>query len=276
MRPKTTLSVAVALAALLDPSLAATSNSSATSYPSLPSTGSGTLHPYTPATGSKSFVTAKDGKLYLDGEDYTFASFNYPGLIGQNDYAANDTFRTFNGFARPVTRCYTLGVTSINVQNASAFIQGWDNSTGDWVYNEDKFVQLDTTLDQSRQWGVKFVLPVINQDYGSQDTNYAGNWADLIRLYYGLSDYNSTKSINFWTDPNMIEATKKLYTKVLSRNNTVNGIVYGEDNTFWAIETGNELKSVLPYQTYLSPFIPRKHLSLRDTVQARSSQATCL
>ena len=77
-------------------------------------------------------------------------------------------------------------MTSINVKNESAFVQGWDSTANDWVYNEDKFVQFDKTLDQARQWGVRFVVPVINQDYGTQDTNYAGNWADLIRMYYGL------------------------------------------------------------------------------------------
>jgi hypothetical protein len=40
----------------------------------------------------------------------------------------------------------------------------------------------------------------------------------------------------------MIDATKKIYTKLLARTNTLNGVVYGQDNTFWAIETGNELK----------------------------------
>jgi hypothetical protein len=100
-------------------------------------------------------------------------------------------------------------------------------------------------LDLARKWGVKIVIPIINQDYGSQSSNYAGNWADLIRLYYGISGdnaYNETKVYDFWTDRNMIEATKKLYSKVLKRVNTLNGVTYGTDNTFWAIETGNELK----------------------------------
>jgi hypothetical protein len=54
-------------------------------YPSLPATQSSTLHPYQPGL-SKSFVTAKGGKLYLDGLDYSFATFNYPGLIGMDDF----------------------------------------------------------------------------------------------------------------------------------------------------------------------------------------------
>jgi hypothetical protein len=100
-------------------------------------------------------------------------------------------------------------------------------------------------LSLARKWGCKIVIPVINQDYGSQSTNWAGNWADLIRLYYGITGdnaYNESKAYDFWTDANMIDATKKIYTKLLARTNTLNGVVYGQDNTFWAIETGNELK----------------------------------
>jgi hypothetical protein len=140
-----------------------------------------------------------------------------------------------------VTRSYTLGVTSINVQNSSAFIQAWSNATQDWVYNEAMFNQSDAVLFYARKWGAKIVVPVLNQDYGDQSTNFDGNWADLIRLYYNLPDYNSTKSIDFWTDPNLIAATKKIYSKFLTRTNSLTGVVYGQDPTFWAIETGNEL-----------------------------------
>jgi hypothetical protein len=42
----------------------------------------------------------------------------------------------------------------------------------DFVYNEDLFVRLDAVLDSARRWGCKIVLPIINQDYGSQDSNW--------------------------------------------------------------------------------------------------------
>lgn len=127
-------------------------------------------------------------------------------------------------------------------------------------YNEAAFVKLDRVLALARKWGVKITVPVINDDYGSQDSNYVrtcpgssrlhrsfqnGNWADLIQLYYGITGdnaYYESKAYNFWTDPDLVNATKKIYTKLLDRTNTVNGVRYGDDNTFWAIETGNELK----------------------------------
>jgi hypothetical protein len=46
------------------------------SYPSLPPTGITTLKPFSLATDNDAFVTARNGKLYLNGVDYTFAAFN--------------------------------------------------------------------------------------------------------------------------------------------------------------------------------------------------------
>ena len=112
-------------------------------------------------------------------------------------------------------------------------------------YNEAAFVKLDRVMSHARDWGCKIIVPVLNQDYGSEDTNYNGNYADLTRLYYGIEGdnaYNESKVYDFWTDRALIDATKKLYTKLLTRKNSINGVVYGHDNTFLAIETGNVLK----------------------------------
>ena len=54
-------------------------------YDDLPSTETTNLGPYQPGLSS-SFIEARDGKLYLDGQDYNFATFNYPGLIGQDEF----------------------------------------------------------------------------------------------------------------------------------------------------------------------------------------------
>jgi hypothetical protein len=74
------------------------------------------------------------------------------------------------------------------------------------------------------------------------DSNYNGDWSDLIRFRYGLDSYNATKSIDFWTDPTMIESYKLILNKFLRRTNTINGRVYGSDDTFGMIESGNEMK----------------------------------
>jgi hypothetical protein len=54
----------------------ASSNANSSSYPPLPVTGASDLTPFSLATGTSQFVTARDGKLYLDDAQYTFSSFN--------------------------------------------------------------------------------------------------------------------------------------------------------------------------------------------------------
>jgi hypothetical protein len=60
--------------ALLSGFVVASSNANSSSYSPLPETGASDLTPFSLATGSSRFVTARDGKLYLD--EATFSSFN--------------------------------------------------------------------------------------------------------------------------------------------------------------------------------------------------------
>lgn len=66
---------------------------------------------------SNSFVTAKNGSLYLDDQLFRFASFNAPELLdgdvnGQFEYEDTmDTFSAPGAFGRAVTRTYTLRVS---------------------------------------------------------------------------------------------------------------------------------------------------------------------
>ncbi|KIJ64316.1 glycoside hydrolase family 5 protein [Hydnomerulius pinastri MD-312] len=208
--------------------------------PALPSSQSTTLGK--PTEKQTGFVSARNGTLYTDdGKPYTFATFNSPHLLSCSEFEAEDTMRTLRGFARPVSRTYVQSVASINVSPQDANIQGWDSITGDWVYNEAAYVQFDKLLDMASKYDVKLVHPIINQDYGDESSNWAGNWADLIRLRYNLSSYEDTKSIDWWTDLTMIDSYKLIVKHLLNRVNTVNGRRYGDDPTFLAFETGNEM-----------------------------------
>jgi len=70
--------------------------------------------------------------------------------------------RTLIGFGRPVSRTYTLSVASINIPAASANIQGWDATKGDWTYNEAPFVKFDKMLDLASKCKSLFLLPAPN------------------------------------------------------------------------------------------------------------------
>jgi len=140
-------------------------------HPPLPWTYEPTVVPYGPGL-SDSFIVAKDGRLQLDGLDWTFATFNNPDIITSTKFEIDDALSTMVGFGRPVTRVYTLGVSSVNVPPERAFVTGWSSENNDWVYNEDMFLMLDYVMDSARRWGAKICLPVINQDFGDQSTNY--------------------------------------------------------------------------------------------------------
>lgn len=149
-----------------------TSTSSSSSYPPLPDTSyDPTIVPYQSGQ-SESYVQAVSGKLTRDGADWTFTTFNNPDIIKAGKFEIDDALSTMVGFGRPVTRVYTLGVTSVNVPDEQAFVTGWSTEANDWEYNEEMFKMLDYVMDSARRWGVKICLPVINQDFGDQSTNY--------------------------------------------------------------------------------------------------------
>ena len=68
----------------------------------------------TPFFHSPSFVTARDGSLFLDGQPFRFASLNAPELLDgdvNGPFEWRDTMQSLGmGFARSVTRTYTLRV----------------------------------------------------------------------------------------------------------------------------------------------------------------------
>ncbi|KAG0147584.1 hypothetical protein CROQUDRAFT_61589 [Cronartium quercuum f. sp. fusiforme G11] len=194
----------------------------------------------------RGFVTTRaDGHLYLGNKLFDFRGFNAPTLLVGGDFQAGDLLATIGGFANPVTRTYPLRIANTMfggyIPPSSAQVIGWNHEKDDWIYNETKWEQIDRVLDSARRYGVKLIMPIINQNYGSPDSDFVGNFNDLIRHRFGIKDYFSAqKLVDWFTDHEMLRAYKKLLTKFLDRINTVNNIRYGDDQTIMAIETCNE------------------------------------
>ncbi|KAA1136631.1 hypothetical protein PGTUg99_036517 [Puccinia graminis f. sp. tritici] len=188
-----------------------------------------------------------DGNLYLNGKLFNFRNFNAPTIFEGGEYQGRDIFKSIAAFGAPVTRTYTLQIANDALEHgklppSAGHITGWDKRTNDWIYNEDQWRKMDQMLDLSRHYGVKLIIPIINQDYGNPDSNYIGDFNDLIRHRYGIYGYQEAgKKIDFFKDRSMIDSFKKLITFFLNRVNTYNGLRYGDDNTILAFETGNEM-----------------------------------
>lgn len=61
-------------------------------------------------------------------------------------------------------------------------INGWNSSWGDWEWDSGRLQEMDRVLDSARRNGVRLIVPLLNQDYGDESTNWVGNHTDLIRM----------------------------------------------------------------------------------------------
>ena len=229
----------------------------------------------TPPQPNAGFVQTQDNHFTLNGKPFDFRGFKCAASFAaksMTDYQCsaptlqdNDTLfqiqdivcrslfhwllrlmlvqmRSVAHFGAPVTRMYTLTVSSIYVSEADAHINGWDAVKGDWKYNEAVWRKTDQVLAEAAKHGVKIIFPIINADYGTEETNWKGNMIDLARGRFGIANYtDAQKAVNFWTNSTMISAFEKLVTHVMKRKNTVNGRIYSQDDAIFAWETGNEL-----------------------------------
>lgn len=174
------------------------------------------------------------------GEIVRFASLCAPDLFDNEGFEKEDTLRTISGFGKwPVTRTYTLKVQSKNVTRGH--INGWDPIKADFLYDDQMFKSIDQTIALASRNNVRLIIPFINQDFGSEETNWVGNFTDLIRLRRSLKSWQEAKEIDWWTDPDSMDSMKKIISYFLNRVNTYTGIRIGDDPTILAFETGNEM-----------------------------------
>ncbi|KNZ56908.1 hypothetical protein VP01_2289g1 [Puccinia sorghi] len=229
------------------------------------------------ARGAKpGFVSAPgDGHLYIDGELFDFRSFNSPTMFDgapftSGEFETRDLAETISAFGSAVTRTYTLHVANTifadgKQPSAQAHILGWNNYTNDWIYNETNWRNIDKASHVLTHRSIPrlfvqapSISPTWSQtyhpthqssrheinlpDYGSPDTDWVGNFNDLIRHRYNMRNYTEAqRRVDWFTDRAMISSFKQIITHFLNRINTYNGIRIGDDQTVLAIETGNEM-----------------------------------
>ncbi|KAI8910197.1 glycoside hydrolase superfamily [Gorgonomyces haynaldii] len=176
------------------------------------------------------FITRNGTQLLENGEPYRFASFNVPGLLLTEDRGGQwvsptpeeqeDAILSVKGAEGRVIRTYTLG-----------FGKGY-HLTGPREYNEQAFVAMDHALALARKHKIRLLIPIVNNHWGK--IKLFGDYADFAAL-------RSKDPSEFFTDHQLRADFKDLLSFLLQRNNTVNGILYKEDSTILALQTGNEL-----------------------------------
>ncbi|KAH6574532.1 hypothetical protein BASA50_007699 [Batrachochytrium salamandrivorans] len=132
-----------------------------------------------------------------------------------------DAIKSIAGAGGRATRSYTLGFGPKY------------HMMGPGQFNEDAFVAMDHALALCRKYGVRLVVPLVNQ-----------NSPNLYYGDYGLfTKFRGKQPEEFFTDAQLIQDFKDLLKFMLNRRNTVNGIRYGNDSSILGWQTGNELGS---------------------------------
>ena len=247
------------------------------SYPSPPNSKSN--QDCVADSSSSSFVKRCGNELYLQGKLFTFASFNVPGyLLTEDRAAAPTTFAGFpicrspiisptfdnNGYAygkegnlsciapKPADKMQTdpsytwvpptrqeqnraaLAIQAVAGKVLRTYTLGFGPSyhvTAPNSFNEDAWVAFDHALDAARTHGIKIMVPLLNNNF---DAKQYGSYAQL-------AGFRGKSADKFYTDAELRQDVKDIITYMLGRRNSVNGIKYGDDDTFLAIELGNEL-----------------------------------
>jgi hypothetical protein len=186
------------------------------------------------------FITADGARLMDGGKAFRFIGFNVPTLFYVEDEMAfeqtnpyglptefelRDLYETVVEMGGRVVRAYTIPVRNRNFPPESVT---YVEAPG--VFNEEAFRAMDLALALAAEYGVRVVLPLVNNwQWMGGRPNYA--------------EFRGLPADAFWTDRQLMADFKQTIDFVLNRENTLTGTRYRDDRTILAWETGNELES---------------------------------
>ncbi|MBX3432509.1 MAG: hypothetical protein KF847_04235 [Pirellulales bacterium] len=184
------------------------------------------------------FVTVCEGRFFDGERRLRFVSWNIPNLIAIEDaldflgespwrwpdeFEIADALESVRQLGGGVARTYVITVRR----------QGSDMGEHVHVlapgrFNEEAFVALDRALAIAAEKRVRIILPLVDN----------WHWMGGIDEY---AAFRGKQKKAFWTDRQIIDDFKATIRHVVTRRNTVNGIMYRNDKTIFGWETGNEL-----------------------------------
>lgn len=131
-----------------------------------------------------------------------------------------------------VARTYVISVPSAsNIVDTSRHIlinSNYGSSACNWTLNEPLFQDLDNGLRIANLYKIKLIVPFI----------------DNYEFWGGIQSFSSLygrQTADFYSNPVVINGFKRLISLILNRNNTLTGILYKDDPSIMAWETGNEI-----------------------------------
>jgi mannan endo-1,4-beta-mannosidase len=203
------------------------------------------------AYSTKDFVRAQSTRFVIKGEPFRFVGANVAVMYRDEDRAAMpETLRQASQAGVRVVRVWASGEGGPQDIGPIADFADWPRThpfrwaPGDW--NEEAFVHLDHVMAQAQRNNLRVQLCLTNwwRDTGgvTQYLRWAGiNDAADTKFPFGI---NPERAMLFYTN----ETTRRLYRehleKVVTRRNTVTGVLYRDDPTILGWELMNEAQAI--------------------------------
>eukprot|EP00842_Homolaphlyctis_polyrhiza_P004915 jgi/Hompol1/5424/HPOL_004425-RA len=181
-----------------------------------------------------------------------FASFNAPGLVMIEDpntiqsipahhkhsWASptsdeqSDLLSSLRQMGGRVARLYPPSIPKSATDPLERHIivtAGYGTPNASWQLSDLRFADLDRTLALASQYQIRLIIPLID------------NWEWWGGRGSFASIYGATNTDEFFTNPAVIGGFKQFVSAIVSRKNSITGVLYRDDPTILAWETGNEL-----------------------------------
>lgn len=200
----------------------------------------------------RGFVRASGKRFVADGAPFRFVGANVAVMYREEDRALMpETLRHAAQLGIRVVRVWANGegAPADGIASVGSDREDWPAShrfrPAPGVWNEEAFVHLDRVLAEAARNRLRVQLTLSNwwRDTGGV-TQYL-RWAGVDdaadeRYPYGV---NAERAMEFYSN----EVTRRLYRehveKVVSRRNTVTGVLYRDDPTIFSYELMNEAQS---------------------------------
>jgi len=182
------------------------------------------------------YVTIKNSKFYLGNKEFRFLGFNAYYL--QSIYSdstkrhfVDDVFKTAKDFGFKVIRTWAFNDgDSENVKGTIRYAP--------YKYSERGYEALDYIISKAKDYNIKIILSVENnqKDFGGIPQYL--RWADKYLIHSGNYTHN-----DFFTNDSIKAWYKNYLYTILNRKNTFTNILYKDDPMIFSFELMNEAEN---------------------------------
>ncbi|MFN2578709.1 MAG: cellulase family glycosylhydrolase [Pyrinomonadaceae bacterium] len=197
--------------------------------------------------GRAGFVQARAGRFMIDGQPFRFVGANVAVMYRDDDRARMpETLRQAAQAGIKVVRVWASGEGGPNDVKPIADFKDWPrshafrNKPDEW--NEVEFAFLDQVLAEAARDNLRVQLCLANwwRDTGgvTQYLRWSGvNGADDDKYPFGI---NVEKAMQFYTNATARKLYRAHVEKIVTRRNSITGILYRDDPAIFGYELINE------------------------------------